>query len=157
VARIVGRFFNRPERVEEVVQEVFLKVYFALPDYSPERGSSFVAWLARVTINTCYDELRRARRRPESAMRDVTEEEAAALNARLRRGGDAESLLISRDLAAKLLDHLTPEDRLVLTLLNAEDMPASDIAGITGWTVSKVKVRAHRARAALRRVLSEFI
>jgi RNA polymerase sigma-70 factor (ECF subfamily) len=160
VARVVGRFFNRPERVEEIVQEVFTKVYFALNDYSPERGTSFAAWLSRIAINACYDELRRARRRPESSISDFTDDEAAWLNARVHAetvGGDAESIMVSRDLANKLLARLGAEDRLVLTLLDGEGLPVSDIAELTGWTSSKVKVRAHRARLALRRVLTDFV
>jgi RNA polymerase sigma-70 factor (ECF subfamily) len=52
---------------------------------------------------------------------------------------------------------LSAEDRLVLTLLEVEEMPVADISEVTGWSVSKVKVRAHRARAALRRVLDQFV
>src|ERR1044071_9517088 len=86
VARLVGRFFNRPERVEELLQDIFAKIYFALGDYSKERGAGFPAWLARVAVNACYDELRRARRRPESALGDMTGDETAWLNTRLRAG-----------------------------------------------------------------------
>ena len=160
IARLVGRFFNRPERVEEIIQDVFTKIYFALDDYSPERGAGFSAWLSRVAINSCYDELRRARRRPESSISDVTDDEAMWLNAQLRQeaaGDNAESAAISRDLANKLLARLSAEDRLVLTLLDAEDMPVAEIAELTGWSASKVKVRAHRARIALRRVLGDFL
>lgn len=160
VARLVGRFFNQPEKVEEIIQDVFMKIYFALDGYSPARGAGFSAWLARVTINACYDELRRARRRPESAISDVTDDEATWLNAQLRAesaGRNAERTAISRDLANKLLARLSAEDRLVVTLLNAEDMPVAEIAKLTGWSVSKVKVRAHRARLALRRMLGDFI
>ncbi|MCI0487681.1 MAG: sigma-70 family RNA polymerase sigma factor [Blastocatellia bacterium] len=165
VARIAGRFFNRPEKIEEIVQEVFTKLYFALGDYSSERGASFSAWLSRIAINSCYDELRRMRRRPEEALGDITDEEAGLLKSRLREGGsgytsterNAESATISRDLARKLLARLSPDDRLVLTLLNAEELPATEIARLTGWSVSKVKVRAHRARTALRSVLGEFL
>jgi RNA polymerase sigma factor (sigma-70 family) len=104
VARITGRFFNRPERVEEIVQEVFTKVYFALDDYSSERGRSFAAWLSRIVINACYDELRRGRRRPESSISDITDDEVTWLNSRVQAesaGGDAESVAVSRCLMAK--------------------------------------------------------
>ena len=160
IARLIGRFFNRPERVEEIIQDVFTKIYFALDDYSPDRGAGFAAWLSRVAINACYDELRRARRRPESSISDITDDEAAWLNAQLRAeatGGNAEQTAVSRDLANKLLARLSADDRLVLTLLDAEDMPVAEIAEITGWSASKVKVRAHRARIALRRVLGDFV
>lgn len=156
IARLVGRFFNRPERVEEIIQDVFMKIYFALDDYSPDRGAGFTAWLSRVAINACYDELRRARRRPESSISDITDNEAAWLKSEAT-GGDAERVAVSRDLANKLLARLGADDRLVLTLLDAEDMPVTEIADLTGWSASKVKVRAHRARMALRRVLGEFV
>jgi RNA polymerase sigma-70 factor, ECF subfamily len=160
VARIIGRFFNRPERVDEIIQDVFAKVYFALGDYSADRGKSFSAWVSRVTINACYDELRRARSRPESSISDITDDEASWLNSRLsseNSTADAESTVISRDLATKLLGRLSAEDRMVLTLLDAEDVPVAEIAALTGWKTSKVKVRAYRARHALRRVLGEFL
>jgi RNA polymerase sigma-70 factor (ECF subfamily) len=160
VARLVGRFFNRPERVEELLQDIFAKIYFALGDYSKERGAGFAAWLARVAVNACYDELRRARRRPESALSDMTGDETVWLNTQLRAGltgRDAESTTISRDLANKLLARLGADDRLVLILLDAEEMSVLEIAEITGWSVSKVKVRAHRARHQLRRVLGQYV
>jgi RNA polymerase sigma-70 factor (ECF subfamily) len=158
VARLAGRFFNRPERVEEILQEVFTKVYFSLDSYSPDRGHSFSAWLSRVTINACYDELRRARRRPESSISDISADEADWLNVQLQgKRSNAESALISRDLANKLLSRLSSEDRLVLTLLDAEELTVAEIAVVMGWKISKVKVRAHRARHSLRRVLGEFL
>jgi RNA polymerase sigma-70 factor (ECF subfamily) len=160
IARMVGRFFNRPERVEEILQDIFTKAYFGLEAYSAERGSSFAAWLSRVAINACYDELRRARRRPESAISDITADEIAWLNSQLGLpgpGGDAESGVITRDLADKLLSRLSVDDRLVLTLLDGEELSVAEIAVVMGWKVSKVKVRAHRARHSLRRVLGEFV
>jgi RNA polymerase sigma-70 factor (ECF subfamily) len=158
VARLAGRFFSRPERVEEILQDVFTKVYFNLDAYSPDRGHSFTAWLTRVTINTCYDELRRARRRPEGSVSDITSEEADWLNVQLRgKGGNAEATAIARDLANKLLARLSAEDRLVLTLLDAEELTVAEIAVVMGWNISKVKVRAHRARHSLRKVLGEFM
>ncbi|SRR6266404_5683474 len=158
VARLAGRFFNRPERVEEILQEVFTKVYFNLDAYSPDRGHSFSAWLSRVTINACYDELRRARRRPESSISDLTTDEADWINVQLQgKRSNAESAVISRDLANKLLARLSAEDRLVLTLLDAEELSVAEIAVMMGWKISKVKVRAHRARHSLRRVLGEFL
>src|SRR5947199_10632037 len=57
VARMVGRFFNRPERVEEILQEIFTKIYFALGTYSDDRGHAFGAWLSQVAINSLYGEL----------------------------------------------------------------------------------------------------
>ena len=160
VAGIASRFFNRREQIEEVIQESFTKAYFALGDYSGAHASSFIAWLSQITINVCYDELRRAQRRPESPMSSITEDEVHQLNSQLHAPGaegDIESTIVSRDLAGKLLARLEPDDRLVLTLLDAEGLSVAEIAELTGWSVSKVKVRAHRARTALRRILRKFL
>jgi RNA polymerase sigma-70 factor (ECF subfamily) len=160
VALIASRFFRRREQIEEVVQESFAKAFFALGDFSNRQAESFGAWLARIAFNVCYDELRRLKRRPESSLSELDEDEAARLRERARSAGDArtvETQAVSRELAAKLLARLSPEDRLVLVMLDVEGLSTAEIAEVTGWSVSKVKVRAHRARAHLRRVLKRFV
>jgi RNA polymerase sigma-70 factor (ECF subfamily) len=160
VSLIASRFFRQPEQLEEIIQESFTKAYFALSDFSNTQESSFAAWLARISFNACYDELRRLKRRPESALGDVSEEEAAWLRENLAAAGagtDIEASAISRDLATKLLARLSAEDRLVLVMLDAEGMSVSEIAKSLGWSGAKVKVRAHRARASLRRALKRFL
>jgi RNA polymerase sigma-70 factor (ECF subfamily) len=158
VALIAARFFRQREQVEEVVQESFTKAFFALSEFANGRDASFAAWLARIAFNTSYDELRRQKRRPEGALEELTEEETATLAERLRgEGADAESAVVSRDLATKLLARLSPEDRLVLVMLDVEGLSVAEIASLLNWTGSKVKVRAHRARAHLRRVLERFL
>ena len=157
VALIASRFFRQREQIEEVVQESFTKAFFALAEFGGGREASFAAWLARIAFNVSYDELRRQKRRPEGALEDLTEEESAHLAERLRGGTDAEGAAVSRDLAAKLLARLSPEDRLVLVLLDVEGLSVAEIAELMGWGGSKVKVRAHRARAHLRRVLERFL
>ena len=160
VSRLGYRFFSRREQVEEIIQESFIKAYFALDDYQGGNENSFAAWLARITVRTCYDELRRQQRRSESSLGDLTEDEAAYLNERLRdlsASGNIEGLAISRDLVNKLLSRLKPEDRLVLTLLKLEELSISEIAGLTGWTVAKVKMRSHRAQHGLRRILRKYL
>ena len=160
VSLIASRFFRRREQIEEVIQESFTKAYLALPDFSNERESSFASWLARISFNTCYDELRRQKRRPESVMSEVSEEEADWLRGQLRAemaGADVESAAVARDLAQKLLARLSPEDRLLLVMLDVEGLSVGEIAELNGWSASKVKVRAHRARASLRKVLGRFL
>lgn len=161
VALIAGRFFRQREQIEEVLQESFTKAYFALSDFSNTQENSFASWLARIAFNTCYDELRRMKRRPESSLTDVTEEESEWLKEQLfataSAGSDIEAAAISRDLATKLLARLSPEDRLVLVMLDAEGMSVAEIARIMKWSVPKVKVRAHRARAHLRKALKRFL
>ena len=160
VALIASRFFRQREQIEEIIQESFSKAYFALGDFYNQQEASFAAWLARIAYNSCYDELRRLKRRHESALSDVAEEDAEWLKETLRdesAGKDFETVAVTRDLADKLLSRLSAEDRLVLVMLDAEELSVAEIAQLTGWSISKVKVRAHRARASLRRVLKRFL
>jgi RNA polymerase sigma-70 factor (ECF subfamily) len=159
VTRLAYRFFYRREQVEDIVQESFAGAYFALGSYRGGQEKSFIAWLSRITVRTCYDALRRSKR-IENAMSDLSEEEESLLADKLRVGGhgsDIENAAISRDLASKLLQRLEPEDRMVLTLLNIADLSIAETAELTGWSVPKVKMRAHRARKALQGVLHKFV
>ena len=160
VSLIASRFFRQREQIEEVVQESFTKAYFALDDFSNQQESSFAAWLARIAFNSCYDELRRLKRRPESLLSNVSDEEAAWLKEQVRdvgAGHDIEVATIARDLAGKLLARLSAEDRMVLVMLDVEGLSVAEIAKSINWSTSKVKVRAHRARVSLRRVLQKFL
>lgn len=160
VARLGYRFFKRREQVEDVIQEAFTKAYFALGNYQGSHEASFAAWMTRIAIHTCYDELRRVRRRAENEIGDLSEDEAAYLNERLRDlspSANIEGAAITRDMADKLLRRLRPEDRLLLTLVNLEEKSVAEIADLMGWTSAKVKMRAHRARESLRQVLHKFI
>jgi RNA polymerase sigma-70 factor (ECF subfamily) len=160
VTGLAYRFFYRREQVEEMVQESFAEAYFALGAYRGGHERSFVAWLSRITVRACYSEMQRSKRRSESALGDFSEEELASLADRSPGNGgeaDVESAVISRDLASKLLGRLDADDRLALTLLNLADFSVAETAEVTGWSVSKVKMRASRARAALRRALHRFL
>ena len=160
VALIAGRFFRQREQVEEIVQESFTKAYFGLSDFGNQQENSFASWIARIAFNSCYDELRRMKRRPESSLSDISEEDSTWLSKQFKGNtlaGNIEFTAIARDLAEKLLSRLSPEDRLVLVMMDMEGMSVSDIAKTNKWSISKVKVRAHRARARLRRVLDRFL
>jgi len=159
VTRLAYRFFHRREQVEDIVQEAFANAYFALGDYRGGQERSFIAWLLRIAVRACYDALRRSRR-TESVMSELNQEEERLLTEKLRdvgKGSDVEGTAISRDLAAKLLQRLEPDDRMVLTLLNVADLSVAETAELTGWSASKVKMKAHRARKSLQRVLGRFV
>ncbi len=160
VAKIASRFFCQHEQIEEIIQESFTKIYFALDSFSEMKDGTFAGWLARISFNCCYDELRRMKRRPDTAMNAISPEEAAWLGNQLRNDqavADIESATIARDLALKLCARLDPEDRFVLVMLEVEGMSVAEIAETVKWSRSKVKIRAFRARAFLRRVLKRFL
>src|SRR6266487_6650861 len=61
VFRLITRYFRHREDVEDLAQDVFLKVFARIDQVRPDEN--FPGWLARVTVNACYDELRKTRRR----------------------------------------------------------------------------------------------
>lgn len=156
-ARIAGRFFPRQEQIEDILQAVFCRAYLALNQFQGKQEKSFPAWLSRITANACLDELRRLQRRQEDLFTDISETDAAHIETRRRPvAATAEQQVISRDLAHKLLAHLKPEDRLMLTLLYEEGWSGEEIGKLLGWSVANVKVRAYNARVKLQRVMEQW-
>ena len=119
-------------------------------------------WLTRIATNTCLNILRTAKRRPELTVSDLTEDENNWLDEKLSDVSSelhrsAERKLVAADLADRLLGTLAPEDRLTLTLIDGEDASIREVAEMTGWSESKVKVRAFRARKRVREVMEKLL
>ncbi|RME95421.1 MAG: sigma-70 family RNA polymerase sigma factor [Verrucomicrobia bacterium] len=149
------RYARREDEVADIVQEVFIKAYQKLNSF---RGDApFEHWLMRLAVRTCYDHLRRHQRSQESTFTELTTEEndwiERTLAAPESTRDDEEA---AKTLVRKLLDMLSPPARLVITLLEIEGRSVKEIAALTGWSVSLVKVRAFRARAEMRRHLERL-
>jgi len=113
------------------------------------RGEApFAHWLAKITVSACYDFLRKERRVRDQASLDASVLEMPD------RGIDA---AIAAGRAREILDfalrRLSPDERLIITLAEIEERPMREIAELTGWSESNVKVRAFRARQNLKRIL----
>jgi RNA polymerase sigma-70 factor (ECF subfamily) len=160
VFRVASRFFRRREQVEEVAQEVFLKAFTQLESF--EGRGSLEGWLARIAANTCLNILRGSKRRPEMTASDMSEDESAWLDSMLageatERHHAAERAVVAADLTERVLGTLSPEDRMVLMLIDGEDTPVKDVAELLGWSESNVKVRAFRARRRLREAVERLL
>jgi len=160
VFKIASRFFRQRSVVEEIAQDAFLKVFSELSKY--EGRGSFEGWLTRITTNTCLNALRHDKRRPESPVADLTDEETDWLDNRMAAASTAihesvERSMVAADLAEKVLRTLPADDRLVLMLLDGEEMPVKEISDMTGWSQSKIKVKAFRARRRLRQVVEKLL
>lgn len=151
VFRLALRFFRRPEDAEEVAQEVFLRLHRAAGTY--RAGAPFENWLLRIATNVCRDRLRRKRTRKETLVADIAEDASGWLDLALRGAAlEVARAEAARDLAADLLNRLPPKDRIVLVLMDLEGFSSEEVAAATGSTRAAVKVRAMRARRALRRL-----
>ena len=149
------RYARRDSEVEDIAQEVWLKAFDKLKSFRGE--APFEHWLMRMTVRTCYDFLRGHQRNRESAFSELSEpeddwlERFAVAPDSVSDSADAARLLVER-----VLEKLSPEARLVITLLEIEDRSVKEIAELTGWSAPLVKVRAFRARGEMRKILSRM-
>ena len=119
-------------------------------------------WLTRITTNTCLNMLRSSKRRPELAASGLTEDESSWLENQMaeeagERHRSSERSLVAADLAGRVLDTLSPDDQLVLTLIDGEDASVKEVVEMTGWSESKVKVQAFRARRRMREAVEKLL
>lgn len=149
IARIIGR----PEDVEDVGQEVFLRLYDSLDQLrTPE---VFEPWLYRLTVNASYDYLRRQKRRRESRMSDLSEQQVLLADA--SAGGKVDQTQQHntrvRELVASLLSQVSDEDRILLLLKEVEGLTLKELEQIYEVNENALKVRLFRAR---QRVLKAY-
>lgn len=156
VGKIVSRHVPA-DRVSEVAHDVFVRAYAGLSDFSGK--VPFEHWLAGIAVRTCYD-FWRTRVREERPVSALTTEHQQWMDQML--AAEAEDRFreqARRREATEVLDwalrQLSPESRLVLTLVYLDGYSVREAANLLGWSVVNVKVRAHRARQALRKLLCE--
>jgi RNA polymerase sigma-70 factor (ECF subfamily) len=149
----VARLIGRPEDVEDVAQEVFLRLYYSLDQLrTPE---VFEPWLYRLTVNASYDYLRKQRRRAESRMADLSEEQVMMADAAAggKNNADEQRRKQARELVDSLLGAVSTEDRILLMLKEVEGRSIKELEQIYGVKENALKVRLFRAR---QRVLKAF-
>ena len=158
VARTAARYFQRPEQIEEIIQIAFAKAFFELPKFRGAHELSLPSWLGRIAANACLDLLRTLKRKPEDLQCELNTGEAeTVVDLTVSTGVSSEESIISRDLSQKLLAHLSADDRALLQMLYVEEMSVAQIADLLDWSVSKVKIRAWRARHSLRKMLKKYV
>ena len=154
--RILGtimRVIARPEDVEDVAQEVFLRLYFSLDQL--RTAEVFEPWLYRLTVNAAYDYLRKQRRRPEYRMSDLSEQQVLMADA--TAGGkvehDDQYQKKIRESVDALLGAVSEADRILLMLKEVEGLSLKELEKIYKVNENALKVRLFRAR---QRVLKAF-
>jgi RNA polymerase sigma-70 factor (ECF subfamily) len=149
----ISRLIGRPEDVEDVAQEVFVRLYYSLDQLrTPE---VFEPWLYRLTVNACYDYLRRLKRRGESRMSDLSEQQVLMADsvAGSKRQDEESEKGRGREFVDALFQHVSEEDRLLLTLKEVEGLSLKELEQIYGVNENALKVRLFRAR---QRVLKAY-
>jgi RNA polymerase sigma factor (sigma-70 family) len=147
---------HRPQRAaeEDLCQMIFIKLFQKLGQFSGKVPLEH--WVSRIAINTCINQIRAEKARPELRHADLSEEQAAMIAT--LSGPEEETLpgraLVARDLVEQLLTALKPAERLVIDLLYLQQKSVAEIREITGWSAALVKVRAFRARQKLKSELA---
>jgi RNA polymerase sigma-70 factor (ECF subfamily) len=149
----IARLISRSEDVEDVGQEVFLRLYDSLDQL--RTAEVFEPWLYRLTVNAAYDYLRRQRRRQESRMSDLTEQQVMLADAAAggKRSVEEQRRTKVRELVQSLLSKVSEEDRILLTMKEVEGLSLKELEKIYGVNENALKVRLFRAR---QRVLKAF-
>ncbi|MBC7924261.1 MAG: sigma-70 family RNA polymerase sigma factor [Bryobacteraceae bacterium] len=149
----IARLIGKPEDVEDVAQDVFLRLYYSLDQLrTPE---VFEPWLYRLTVNAAYDYLRRQRRRHESRLSDLSEQQVLMADAAAGRVADLDQTQRRRtcELVEELLSSVSEQDRILLKLKEVEGKSLKELEEIYKVKENALKVRLFRAR---QRVLKAF-
>jgi RNA polymerase sigma-70 factor (ECF subfamily) len=149
VRKIVLAHLPRRDDPEDLMQEVFLKVFSRLDQF---RGKvPFENWVARVALFTCLDRLRRQQARPELRWADLTEDQQAMVAA---VADESEPADVSQEDASallnKLLAGLKPEEQSLIRWLDVEQKSIAEVCALTGWNSGVTRIRSFRARQKLR-------
>ena len=154
IRTLVASFFRNRHQVDDIAQETFVNAFFYLKSYRGEAPLEF--WLKKIAVRLCYRELKRVARTEPLDVSDRAEwgrEAGPGLLDAVLRGKveDEPARLEQRLLLEKLLARLGEAERLILQLSVVEGRSTKEIAELTGWTRANVKVRAFRARRALKK------
>lgn len=150
----IARLIGRPEDVEDVGQQVFLRLYLSLNQLrSPE---VFEPWLYRLTANAAYDYLRRQRRRAESRLSDLSEQQVVMADAvaGFKQLEEEQERTRVRELVETLLSSVSEEDRILLVLKEVEGLSLKELEKIYHVNENALKVRLFRARQRVLKALA---
>ena len=146
---IFGILRNRND-AEDIAQQVFAKVYFSMGNF--DFRSSLLTWIYKITVNECYDYLRKKRVRKLVYESDFSEEESLLMQnseSAMDHRPAVDTQLAQRDFVLKLLAKVSEEDRNLMLLKEVEGHSVEELAQMTGMNENTIKVKLFRARQKL--------
>ena len=154
VAKLVRAHRPRRSAEEDLCQMIFIKIMQKLSQFSGK--APLEHWVSRIAINTCINQIKAEKARPELREADLSEEQAAVVQ---NMAATSDELapgkgLASRELVEHLMMALKPAERLVIDLLYLQQRSVAEIQKIAGWSSALVKVRAFRARQKMKKQMS---
>jgi RNA polymerase sigma-70 factor (ECF subfamily) len=156
ISKIVRTHLPRRDDEKDLVQEILMKMFTKLHQFKGDAPLSH--WVSRLAVTTCLDRLRAQKIRPEVRHADLTPEESDAFEAAWITGStpDAGSAIAARDLVDKILTSLSPEDRSLILMVDMDGRSLQEISNVTGWSISKIKMRLFRVRPQLRQLIQKL-
>jgi RNA polymerase sigma-70 factor (ECF subfamily) len=153
IGKIVHTHLPRRESEDDLYQEILMKTFSRLHQYRAD--APFSHWVSRLALTTCLDRLRAQKVRPELRQADLTPAEAEMFDASWMDGKtpDAGRAIEARDLVDRILGALPAEDRSLILMVDLEGRSLEEISELTGWGISKIKMRLFRLRTQLRQTI----
>ncbi len=153
---VAYRIMGDEASAADMAQDAFITAFRRLDSY---RGGSFRAWLLRIVTNTCYDELRRRKRRPATSFEDMAGAEMDDGPPLPDDSPTPEQVAQQSELNRAIQDcieELGDAQRIILVLSDIEELSYQEVADIAGVKVGTVKSRLSRARVSVRDCLQTF-
>jgi len=150
VFALVAGILHRPDDVEDVAQQVFLKAYLGIRRF--DQRAAFSTWLYKIAVNECWDYLRKKKVRPLVYEADLSEEQVSRLDGIVSSDRPPESASArteTREILERMLGSLPEQDRQLLVLKEIEGFSVQELAEILNLNVNTVKVRLFRARGRI--------
>lgn len=146
------------ESVPEVAHETFLQAYRSLASF--RSSAPFEHWLVKIAVRRAHDYWRKIRSARETPLSSLSMAHREAIENRLSDENSTqqesnESLEAARQRLDRGLNQLSPADRMVVVLLHLEERGVREVAELLNLSVTNVKVRAHRARKKLYRIIKD--
>ena len=135
---------------EDIAQQVFAKVYFSIRSF--DFRSSLITWIYKITVNECFDYLRKRKVRKLVYESDLSEDEVRRVEnsePSVDRQTPADTHLAQRDYVVKLLTRVSEEERMLLMMKEVEGFSVEELAEKTGMNENTIKVKLFRARQKL--------
>ena len=150
VFSIIYGILRNHNDAEDIAQQVFAKIYFSIQNF--DFRSSLLTWIYKITVNECYDYLRKKRVRKLVYESDFSEEDAMQMEnsgAATNEGPAVDETLAKRDLILKLLARISDEDRNLILMKEVEGHSVEELSEMTGMNENTIKVKLFRARQKL--------
>lgn len=150
VFSIIFGILRNHNDAEDIAQQVFAKIYFSIGNF--DFRSSLLTWIYKITVNECYDYLRKKRVRKLVYESDFSEEDSLQMeNSQTAKDLTVpiDETLERRDLLVKLLSKISEEDRSLMLMKEVEGHSVEELAEMTGMNENTIKVKLFRTRQKL--------